>query len=127
MSTPIKSVDDFFVSLQEPLQSTLLAIDSILKQQDKNIVVAIKYGMPFYHYKGRMFAYLWQDKKTKEPYIGFVEGQKINHPKLEPGDRKRIAILQCSTTKDLPIAAIKAITKQALDFYKKGIIPVKEK
>jgi hypothetical protein len=125
MLQPINNVDDFFLNLQEPLQSTLLAIDSILKQQDKNIVVAIKYGMPFYHYKGRMFAYVWQDKKTKEPYIGFVEGQKINHPKLETGDRKRIAILRCSTTKDLPLTAIKTITKQALHFYKKGIIPIK--
>ncbi len=127
MSSAINKLDEFFLNQQEPLQSTLLAMDAILKQQDENIVAAFKYGGPFYYYKGRMFAYLWVDKITKEPYIGFVEGQKIKHAKLEVGDRKRIAILRCSTTKDLPINAIKAITKIALAFYKKGIIPTKEK
>jgi hypothetical protein len=127
MSSAINKLDEFFLQHQEPLQSTLMAIDTILKQQDKNITVAYKYGGPFYHYKGRMFAYLWVDKITKEPYIGFVEGQKINHIKLEIGDRKRIAILRCNTQKDLPVAAIKTITKMALAFYKKGIIATKEK
>ena len=34
------------------------------------------------YYQQKMFCYLWTDKKTHEPYIGIVEGNKIDHPLL---------------------------------------------
>ena len=74
--------------------------------------------MPFYCYKGKMFCYLWVHKKFKQPYIGIVEGARINHPDLLLEKRARMKILLIDPEKDIPVKRIKAILKEALSFYK---------
>jgi hypothetical protein len=80
----------------------------------------------FFYYKGKMFCYLWKDKKTGEPYIGIVEGQRINHPMLELGDRKKMTILRVNPDEDISQDMIIEILNEVLDLYRTGVVKVKK-
>ena len=82
-----------------------------------NITEAWKYGMPFFCYGKKMFCYLWVHKKNGLPYIGIVEGRKIDHPALIIEDRARMKIMLLDPNSDLPIETINEILKKALGFY----------
>ena len=121
----LKGVDHFYLKQEEPTKSCLLALKEIILALDPNVTNSLKYGMPFFSYKNKMFCYLWTDKNTQAPYIGIVEGNRIDHPNLEQGNRKRMKILRVNRNKDLPIDSIQFILNQALDLYRKGIIKTK--
>jgi hypothetical protein len=123
----LKSLDNFYASQEEPCKSCLLALSDIILQQDENITTALKYGMPLFMYKGKMFCYLWIDKKLNEPYLGIVEGSLVHHPLLLQGKRARMKTIQFNANIDLPIKTIKLILKQTLDLYRNGIIKFKPK
>ena len=116
---------NFYFSQVEPNKSCLLTIRDIILSQDPNVTETSKYGMPCFCYKKKMFCYLWIDKKTDAPYVLFVEGQHLNHSKLEIGSRKRMKILPINPNEDLPINVITELLNQALDLYKNGIINIK--
>lgn len=123
----IDRIFNYYLEMQEPQKSCLLALRSIILAQDKtNITEIVKYGMPCFCYKKKMFCYLWTDKKTNEPYILFVEGKYLDHPELESGDRSRMKILKVDPNKDLPIETINLLLNDALDLYRSGIIKIKE-
>ena len=113
----IREIDNFYLSKPEPAKSCLLALREIITDFDKDISEAWKYGMPMFLFKGKMFCYLWTDKKTDEPYIGIVEGNKIKHPKLIQGNRARMKILPINPNKDISIKTIYAILSDARKFY----------
>jgi hypothetical protein len=117
--------DNFYLQHNEPVRSTLLALREIILQQDKNITEEWKYYMPCFCYNRKMFCFLWVNKKTHQPYIEFVEGKRIDHPKLIAEKRSRMKILQLDAEKDLPVRTIKLILKQALNLYRKGIVKTK--
>lgn len=116
----IQELDSYYLKEEEPNKSCLLALRSIILNQDTNITETRKYGMPCFCYKKKMFCYLWTDKKTQEPYILMVEGKFLDHPKLEIGERSRMKIFRVNPNKDLPVKAIVSILKSALDLYRKG-------
>ena len=122
----MKDIDHFYLNLEEPLKSTLFSLRDIILGLDHHITDSLKYKMPFFSYKDKMFCYFWTDKKTKEPYIGIVEGHRIKHPLLEKGNRSRIKIFRLSTKEDIPINTIKELLHIALDFYKSGLIKTKK-
>ena len=62
---------------------------------------------------------------TQQPYIGFVEGKYLNHPRLLTEKRARMKILLCDPEKDLPVKITQTILKQALDGYRKGTVQIK--
>ena len=115
----MKAIDNFYLQLDEPTQSCLLALRKIIISQDKDVAEAWKYGMPFFCYKGKMFCYLWVHKKFGQPYIGIVEGKKINHPDLIIEKRARMKILLLDADKDIPISKINGILKEVLKLYRK--------
>lgn len=117
--------DNFYLDKEEPNKSCLLAMRDLVLGYDENITETRKYGMPCFCYKGKMFCYLWVDKKTSEPYYLMVEGKHLDHPQLEIGSRARMKILRIDANKDLPVATIDAIMKKALDLYRNGVIPIK--
>ena len=123
--TTVREFDQYYLTKQEPHKSCLLALRKIILEQDENVTETRKYGMPCFSYKKKMFCYLWTDKKTEEPYILFVEGKHLDHPKLEAGNRSRMKIFRVNPTKDLPLSTIKRLLNQALALYKKGTIKVK--
>lgn len=74
--------------------------------------------MPFYCYHDKMFCYLWVHKKSKLPYIGFVNGVDLKHPQLVQEKRARMKILLLDPTKDLDVKTIKALLLQAKEVHK---------
>lgn len=121
----LQDLDTYYLNQEEPNKSCLLALRSIILEQDQNVTETKKYGMPCFTYKKKMFCYLWTDKKTNEPYILMVEGKHLDHPELEAGSRSRMKIFRVNPKKNLPIKKIELILKQALDLYRNGIIKVK--
>ena len=115
-------LDNFYLQQDEPIRSCLLALREIILSQDKEIVNAWKYGMPFFCFRGRMFCYLWIHKKYKQPYLGIVEGKRFDHPALVIEQRSRMKIMLFDPNKDLPIDTINSILQQAINLYKTGII-----
>lgn len=120
----ISDLEHFYLNNKEPARACLLALKTIILKMDDNVSSCWKYRMPFFCFKGKMFCYLWTDKKTKEPYIGIVEGNRMSHPLLEQGKRSRMKILRINPEKDLPVELIELILNQALDFYRKGLIKI---
>jgi hypothetical protein len=102
---------------EEPAKSCLLFLREYILQQNGYITEAWKYGMPFYCYKGKMFCYLWVHKKYLQPYIGIVEGARIQHPELMQEKRARMKILLIDAKEDIPIKKIDTIFKKVLALY----------
>lgn len=121
----IEELYQYYLNQKEPQKSCLLTLRDIILKQDKDISETVKYGMPCFCYKKKMFCYLWIDSKTKEPYILFVEGKLLSHPQLESGSRSRMKILRINPTEDLPVILIESLLNNALDLYRKGIIKIK--
>ncbi|WP_066631408.1 DUF1801 domain-containing protein [Labilibacter marinus] len=115
----------FYLNTNEPSRSCLLALRDIILAQDENVSETIKYGMPCFCYKNKMFCFLWTDKKTHEPYILMVEGKHLNYSQLESGNRTRTKILRVNSNQDIPIDLIRSILKSAIDLYKNGTIKTK--
>ncbi len=121
----MRKIDNYYLNMEEPNRSCLLALRKIILDQDKNITETQKWGMPCFCYKKKMFCYLWLDKKTNEPYILMVEGKHLDHPELETGKRSRMKIFRVNPNTDLPIATIELILKRALHLYRNGTIKIK--
>ena len=121
----ISDFDSYYLDKEEPNKSCLLALRSLILKQDEEVTETKKYGMPCFCFKKKMFCYLWTDKKTDEPYILFVEGKLLDHPKLETGTRARMKIFRVNPNADLPKDTIETLLKNALDLYRNGIINIK--
>lgn len=122
----IDILSNYYLNKEEPPKSSLLALRSIILNMDKDVSETVKYEMPCFCYKKKMFCYLWTDKKTGEPYILMVEGKLLNHPELEQGSRSRMKILRIDPNEDLPIETIELILNDALNLYRNGIIKIKK-
>ncbi|MCD7975692.1 MAG: DUF1801 domain-containing protein [Tannerellaceae bacterium] len=116
---------DFYLQCEEPQQSTLLALRNIILEHDQHISETMKYGMPCFLYRKNIFCYLWMDQKTKEPYMLMAEGNRLNHPALEKGNRARMKILRTDPYADLPFSTIKAILQEGINLYINGIVKLK--
>ena len=109
--------EDFYLQKTDPTKSCLLALRAIILNSHTGISESVKYAMPCFSYKQKQVCYLWIDRKTKEPYVLFVEGKKLNHPKLVTGTRKRMKILRIDVKKDIPLRLLQTILRDALDLY----------
>ncbi|MEQ9437452.1 MAG: DUF1801 domain-containing protein [Cyclobacteriaceae bacterium] len=116
--------DHYYLSKGEPNKSCLLALRSIILEQDVHITETRKWNMPCFCYKKKMFCYLWTDKKTDKPYILMVEGKHLDHPELEEGNRSRMKIFRVNPNEDLPMETITVILNSALDLYRNGTIKI---
>lgn len=122
----LSDLDNFYLKQPEPVKSCLLTLREMILAQDKDISAAWKYSMPFFCYQQKMFCYLWVHKKYKQPYIGLVEGGRLKHPDLIQEKRSRMKILLIDPDKDLPVKLIKSLLKEAIGFYKTGVIAIKK-
>lgn len=114
----LRPIDNWFLQKEEPLKSCLQFLRQHILTQNTGITEAWKYGMPFFCYKGKMVCYLWVHKKYHQPYIGIVEGKRVNHPDLIVEKRARMKILLLDPGKDMPVKKINAILKEVLALYK---------
>ncbi|WP_316736591.1 DUF1801 domain-containing protein [Pedobacter aquatilis] len=113
----LNPLDNFFEQKDEPVKGCLQYL-RLLLLDNTDVTEHWKYGMPFYYYKGKMFCYLWIHKKIHQPYIGWVDGNKINHEDLLQEKRARMKILLINHVDDIPEQKIKSILKQALALRK---------
>ncbi|MET0944112.1 MAG: DUF1801 domain-containing protein [Flavobacterium sp.] len=120
----MKQLDDFYLKLEEPVKGVFLALKEIILKQDPEITHVLKYGMPFFCYKGKMFCYLWIHKKHKQPYIGIVEGKYFDESFLLQEARSRMKIMLLNAGEDLPLEQIQKVVQKAINLYKSGIIKV---
>lgn len=118
-------LQDFYLDRIEPNRSCLLALRDIILDFDPNISEAFKWKMPCFCFKNRMFCFLWEDSKTNEPYLLFVEGKHLNHPELEVGNRSRMKIMRINPNLELPMDAIQSVITDAVNLYKNGVIKIK--
>ncbi len=110
----LKPTDAFFEQLDEPLKSTLLALRNHLLNFKEDITEKMSYGMPTYYYQGKRICYLWKKKNTNTPYIGFIDGNLIEHPLLLQEKRARMKIFLIDTKKDLPYQTIDELLSLAI-------------
>lgn len=104
----------YYDRLPEPEKGLALALRKIILESDPHIREMWKYSMPFFYFRHKMFCYLWKDKKTKMPYLGMVQGHKLNFNELVSDGRKRIKILPLKVDEDLPLQLIRSILKEGL-------------
>lgn len=115
----VKPIDLYFHEKEEPVKSYMLALRSLILRFDSNLTEQWKYSMPFYCYNNKMFCYLWIQKKYKQPYIGIVEGNRVDHPLLIQEKRARMKIMLLDPTKDVPVKDVNWILKQAKKSYER--------
>lgn len=122
----VNDLDNFYLQQPEPTKGCLLTLRTIILKQDGKVTAEWKYRMPFFCYKGKMFCYLWIEQESGKPYIGFVEGRRLNHPDLILGARSRMKVLYIEPDQDLPIDLLNNLLKQAIDFYRTGTIKIEK-
>jgi hypothetical protein len=110
----LKALDNYFLQKEEPIRGCLLALRKIILAYDTEITEAWKYGMPFYCHKGKMFCYLWTHKKYKQPYLGIVDGKRVDHPLLIREKRARMKVMLVDPEVDIPVKTIHSILKEAI-------------
>ena len=120
----IREIDQYYFQQEEPNRSCLLALRSIILEQNTHVTETQKWGMPCFCFKKKMFCFLWTDKKTGEPYILLVAGRYLDHPLLEKGTRTRMKIFRIKPNKDIPIDTIKLLLNEALNLYRNGTIKI---
>ncbi len=114
----MKEIENYYFKQDEPAKSTLLALREIICSFDADITHEWKYKMPFFCFHGKMLCYLWVDKRSKGPYLGFVDGYKLDHPLLEQGNRSRMKILRIDPSKDLPMEDLSELLQKSLEICK---------
>lgn len=113
----LKELDNFYDQLEEPNKSVFLFLRQFIPSLDEKITVNWRYKLPFFDYKGKMFCYLWKDKKTNEPYISIVRSENLKHPKLILGERKKMKAYFINPNKDIDVEELRAILVQAMGNY----------
>lgn len=114
----MRPIDNYFLQKEEPIKSCLQFLRAHILKQNEEITEAWKYGMPFYCYHGKMLCYLWVHKTLGTPYLGLVDGKRINHPDLLQEKRARMKIFLIDPTKDIPVRKLNALLKLAVDLRK---------
>lgn len=108
----LNPIDNYFEQKNEPIKSCLQYLRLLLTGYE-GVTEHWKYGMPFYYHKGKMFCYIWIHKKIHQPYIGLVDGNKIDHEDLLQEKRARMKILLVNHLEDIQEEKIISVLKQA--------------
>lgn len=110
----LRPIDNYFLQNEEPFKSCLQFLREHILKLDSSVTEKWQYGMPFFYFNGKRFCYLWIHKKLRQPYIGIVDGKRIDDPDLLLEKRSRMKILLLDPRKNLPMGKINRILKKAL-------------
>lgn len=110
----LRPIDNYFLQQEEPIKSCLEFLREFILKFDKNITEKWQYGMPFFYCNNKRICYLWVHKKLQQPYLGIVEGKRINHPDLLQEKRARMKILLIDPVKNIPVSKIRSILKEVI-------------
>jgi len=114
----LRPIDNYFLGQEEPIKNSLLFLRQHILNFNKDISEKWQYSMPFFYYKEKRICYLWVHKKFQQPYLGIVDGNKIDNHDLVVEKRARMKILLFDPTKDIPIRKINSILKEVINLYK---------
>ena len=114
MLTPL---ENFYLNQPEPNRGCMLSLKELIVRSDSEISEEWKYKLPFFYFKGKMFCYLWVEKKSRLPYIGFVKGSLLQHPELIQEKRAKMKILLVDPLSDLPVEKISQILHDCKKLY----------
>ena len=113
----LSALDNFYLEMEEPNKSCFLAARDFILRFNENITAEWKYKLPFFYYKGKMFCYLWKNKKSNIPYVGIVRSEKIHHPALEQEERKKMKVFYLNPEEDLDFKTLGLLFDEALMQY----------
>jgi hypothetical protein len=94
-----------------------LALRHHILNYDDQMSETWTHRMPMFRYKGKLFCYLWIDKKTYQPYLGIYKGIEIEHPLLDLGNRNKMKVLIFNAEEDIPFDVIDEIFSMAVKLY----------
>lgn len=114
----LNPLDNYYLHKEEPIKSCLVFLRKHILDFDSDITEALKYGMPFFCYKGKMICYLWVHKKYGKPYLGIVEGARMKHLDLIVEKRARMKIFLMDAHNDIPVKKLNAILKEMMALSK---------
>lgn len=109
------SIDNFFITLQEPYQSVLFFLKNFLLEQ--NLTEERKWNTPFYYYNKKWFAFISYNPKNHEIYISFVKGFKVKHDKLLSEGRKQQKIYRINASEDIDTKELTEIINKLKTVY----------
>ncbi len=110
----MNDLEHSYLRHDEPTRGCLFALRDLILGMDPGIRSVLSYSMPTFFVKKRRFCYLWVDKLTHHPYIGFIDGNRMDHPSLEAGDRSRMKIYRVHPETDLPVDEIRSLLQAAI-------------
>lgn len=110
----MKEIDRYFDGHAEPTRSCLLALRSHVLRFAPEVTEIWRYSMPFYTHHGKRFCYLWTVKKSGKPYLGVVDGFRIDHPALIAEKRSRMKIMLIESQEDLPVQDLDEVLTAAI-------------
>ena len=113
----INELQAFYLSKEEPTKGCLLAMRDYILEYHPDMSESWTHKMPMFRFKGKLFCYLWVDKKTYEPYIGMYKGIDIDHPKLDLGNRNKMKTMMIDANADIPLKDLDEIFKMAIKLY----------
>jgi hypothetical protein len=113
----MKPVDHFYLNLLEPDRSFWVSTRDFILSYHPDFTLEWKYKLPFFYFKGKPFCYMWRDAKSMQPYVGFARSNRVEHPLLIQGNRKKMKVLYLDINKDLPIVTLKEIMDKLLKLY----------
>ena len=106
-------MNTFYLSQSEPQQSCLLTLREIILGHSAEVSETVKYGMPCFVLNKKPLCYLWIDQKSRDPYVLFVDGNKMKHSSLVQGNRARMKVFPVDPSADLPIHTLHEILDEA--------------
>ncbi|WP_439556790.1 DUF1801 domain-containing protein [Dyadobacter sp.] len=110
----LKDIDQYFWNHPEPTKSFLAALRHFILHYKPGMTEVWRYSMPFYLFEGSRICYIWIEKKTGRPYLGIVNGNRIEHPNLIAEKRTRMKILLLDPVEDLAVDVIGEILQLAI-------------
>lgn len=113
----ISELEAFYVSKEEPVRSTLLALRNYILAYHPCMSETWTHRMPMFRFNGKLFCYLWVDKKTYQPYLGIYKGIEIEHPALDLGNRNKMKVIYFEADQDIPTKTLNEIFEMALKLY----------
>jgi hypothetical protein len=113
-----ESIDHYFNSQDDPSRSCLLFLRRFILDFSEKIEEQRKNNTPFYYYQKKWFCFLSYHSITKEIYISFVNGNKIDHPLLVSEGRKKMKIFRVDPSKDIDVVTLTEILEAAISIYK---------
>lgn len=111
----MQALENFYLRLPENVGSCLLALRVQIKNNYPQLDEVYRYGSPFFKREGQSIFYFWIDKKSGHPYLGFLQGFRMQHPSLISGKRTQVKIFEINPDQDLPLELIFQIVDEALE------------